>query len=332
MTPRRPEIQPEMLRDDVAGIARAAQVLARGGLLGLPTETVYGLAADARNPAAVARIFAAKGRPAVNPLIVHLASVEAAAALAHLSSDAERLAEAFWPGALTLVLPVRPGAVAPAVTAGLPTLALRVPAHPLARAVLAEFGGPVAAPSANPSGLVSPTTAAHVVAGLGARIDAVLDGGPCAVGVESTIVAPGDGPSGPARLLREGGIPREAIEACLGRALACDLTPGRLEAPGQMERHYATRTPLILGGAARAGEVAVGFGRAMGELTLSASGDPAEAAGRLYAVLHAADALAAARGAPAIRVSPIPDQGLGRAVNDRLRRAATPGGGGDGAA
>ncbi|QXT40347.1 L-threonylcarbamoyladenylate synthase [Gymnodinialimonas ceratoperidinii] len=313
-----PPLKVETLHDNVAGIARAVAILRDGGLLALPTETVYGLAADARNNTAVARIFEAKGRPTFNPLIVHVLSVEAAAELVDFSDTARTLAEAFWPGPMTLVLPSR-GNVADLVSGGLDTLAVRVPAHSLARKVLAEFGGPIAAPSANPSGQISPTLAQHVLDGLEGRIDAVLDGGACGVGLESTILAPG--PDG-VRLLREGGISREAVEARVGPVVA-DLTPGRVEAPGQMERHYAPRTKVLLGGDAQAGEVTVGFGATPGELSLSEDGDLVDAAARLFAVLHGADALATSRGAPAIRVAAVPEVGLGRAINDRLRRAAT---------
>lgn len=309
--------KPELLRNNVAGISRAAELLRAGGLVGLPTETVYGLAADARNARAVAGIFAAKGRPTFNPLIVHVASLEAASELVEIGPEARVLAKAFWPGPMTLVLPSK-GGVADLVQGGLPTLAVRVPAHPVARAVLAEFSGPLAAPSANPSGGISPTTAAHVVAGLGGSVDAVLDGGACTVGLESTILAPG--PDG-VRLLREGGIAREAIEALVGPVLS-DLTPGRVEAPGQMERHYAPRTQLVMGGTAGDGEVMIGFGNGPCDLSLSENGDLVEAAARLFATLHAADALAVTRGASAIRVAEVPEEGLGRAINDRLRRAA----------
>ncbi len=308
---------PEMLHDDVAGVARAAEVLRGGGLLALPTETVYGLAADARNPQAVARIFEAKGRPRFNPLIVHVASVDQVEELAEVTPVARKLAEAFWPGAMTLVLPSR-GKVADLVGGGLDTLAVRIPAHPLARKVLEAFGGPVAAPSANPSGRVSPTKAAHVADSLGSKVDAILDGGSCTVGLESTILAPD---LRAVRLLREGGIAREAIEAVVG-PLATDLTPGRVEAPGQMERHYATQMPLVVGGEARSGDLVIGFGSAPGDLTLSAKGDLLEAAANLFSVLHDADRLAMARGAERIRVTDIPEIGLGRAINDRLRRAA----------
>lgn len=311
---------PELLSPDAGGIARAVELLAGGGLVAVPTETVYGLAADATNGQAVARIFEAKGRPSFNPLIVHLPDAGAVATIADMPGEAARLAEAFWPGPLTLVLPLRSDApLSLLVTSGLPTVAVRVPAHPVMQAVLQGLGRPVAAPSANPSGRISATTARHVVDGLGASVDAVLDAGPCEVGVESTILAPG---ADSLRLLREGGIPREAVEEIVG-SVETDLTPGRIEAPGQMERHYAPGVPLIIGGAPRAGEVTVGFGQEhAAELTLSGTGNLKEAAACLFSVLHEADATARARGAPAIRVAEIPDIGLGRAINDRLRRAA----------
>jgi L-threonylcarbamoyladenylate synthase len=312
---------PELLKADAEGIERAVEILGSGGLVAVPTETVYGLAADASDGRAVARIFAAKGRPVFNPLIVHVPDVAAARAIAEMTGAAEALAAAFWPGAMSLVLPLRErSGIAPLVSAGLPTVAIRVPAHPVMQAVLRGLGRPVAAPSANPSGRISATAAGHVVEGLGGAVDAVLDAGPCAVGVESTILAPG--PSG-VRLLREGGIPREALEAVTG-PLTADLTPGRIEAPGQMERHYAPGVPLILGGTARADEVSVGFGPGAADLTLSATGDLIEAAARLFSVLHEADALARAKEAKAIRVAVVPETGLGRAINDRLRRASVP--------
>ncbi len=312
---------PELLAPDRDGIARAAAILAAGGLVALPTETVYGLAADATDGRAVARIFEAKGRPSFNPLIVHVPDIAAARRLAEMPGRAEALAGAFWPGPLTLALPLRPGAgLSPLVTAGLPTVALRVPAHPATQAVLRGLGRPLAAPSANPSGRISATEARHVLEGLGDRVDAILDAGPCTVGLESTILAPG---AEVVRLLREGGVPREAVEAVEG-PLVADVTPGRIEAPGQMERHYAPSVPLLLGGAAREGELRIGFGPGEADLTLSERGDLVEAAVRLFSVLHAADALAIARGARAIRVAPVPDEGIGRAINDRLRRAAVP--------
>jgi L-threonylcarbamoyladenylate synthase len=313
---------PEILADTAAGHARAAELLRQGALVALPTETVYGLAADATNDAAVAAIFAAKGRPAFNPLIVHVTGLAAAERIAEVSDEARALAGAFWPGPLTLVLPLKAGhGLSPLVTAGLPTVALRVPAHPSMQAVLRAAGCPVAAPSANPSGQISATTAEHVIAGLGDKLAAVLDTGPCTVGVESTILAPGPTAT---RLLREGGLPREAIEPLTGPLIA-DTTPGaKVEAPGQLASHYAPKTPLHLGGTPQPGEITVGFGAAGGDLTLSEAGDLHEAAANLFAVLHTADALAAARDAPAIRMAAIPEKGIGRAINDRLRRAAAP--------
>ena len=298
------------------GLARAAALLRQGALVAFATETVYGLGGDAQSDTAVAAIYAAKGRPDFNPLIVHVADVAAAHAVAFFDEQAELLAAAFWPGPLTLVLSQRPGAgLAAAVTAGLPTVAVRVPAHPLAQSLLAAFGGPLAAPSANPSGRVSPTTAGHVMAGLSWRIAAVLDGGPCAVGVESTIV----GCSGVPRLLRPGGVPVEVLEAVLGMPLAA-AGPG-VTAPGQLASHYAPDARLRLNAdAPLPGEVWLGFGPA--PLTLSATGDLAEAAARLFAVLREADGLAGPGGA--IAVARVPEVGLGRAINDRLRRAAAP--------
>jgi L-threonylcarbamoyladenylate synthase len=310
----------EILVADQAGVARAAALLQAGELVGLPTETVYGLAADARNPDAVARVFAAKARPGFNPLIVHVADLASAERIAVLPPEARRLADAFWPGPLTMVLSLRDGhGLADLVSAGLATVAVRMPAHPVMRAVLAAFGGPVAAPSANPSGRISPTTVAHVLTGLGDRIAAVLDGGECAVGLESTIVAPGPKP----RLLREGGVPREAIEAING-PLETDTTPGKVQAPGQLSSHYAPVAPVVMGGKAPANAVTIGFGPGPSDLTLSPAADLVEAAANLFAVLHKADDLAQLRKAPSIWVADIPDHGLGRAINDRLRRAAAP--------
>ncbi|KPQ06026.1 MAG: L-threonylcarbamoyladenylate synthase RimN [Rhodobacteraceae bacterium HLUCCA12] len=308
-----------------AGLSQAADLLRQGALVAMPTETVYGLAGDARSDMAVARIFAAKNRPRFNPLIVHLASLGQVRAIAHLTPLAERLARAFWPGPLTLVLPLAAGAgLSPLVTAGLDTVAIRLPAHPVARALLTRFGGPVAAPSANPSGRISPVTVAHVLAGLDGRIDAIVDGGDCPVGLESTILdATGTVP----RLLREGGLPREAIEAVTGESLVTDPAPAdRIAAPGQLPSHYAPR------GAVRLevrkpdpDEIWIGFGAACpgtNNLTLSETADLTEAAARLFHLLHRADALAGDGGR--IAVAPIPDIGLGRAINDRLRRAAAP--------
>ncbi|MCC5991401.1 MAG: threonylcarbamoyl-AMP synthase [Rhodobacteraceae bacterium] len=301
------------------GIIRAAALLRQGGLVAMPTETVYGLAGDARCPQAVADIFAAKGRPAHNPLIVHVSGPEMAREIAQVDPRAEQVMRAFWPGALTLVLPLRAGhGLAPAVTAVLDSVALRMPAHPVAQRLLAAFGGPVAAPSANPSGRISPTTAAHVMAGLGGRIAAVLDGGACPVGVESTIL----GLTGArATLLREGGISKDALAAHLGQ-MPAPPGDGRITAPGQLASHYAPGAAVRLNAMRpRTGEVWIGFGPDCkgAEFNLSATGDLAEAAARLFATLHSADAL----GRP-IAVAPVPDDGLGAAINDRLRRAAAP--------
>lgn len=310
--------QTELLAPDAAGIARAAALLGQGALVAFPTETVYGLGADARNSLAVARIFEAKGRPRFNPLIVHVASTAQAQTYVEWSDQADALAAAFWPGPLTLVLPIRADAgLSDLVTADLPSLAIRVPAHPLARDLLTAFGGPVAAPSANPSGRISPTTAAHVMAGLDGRIEAVLDGGPCPVGLESTII----GLTGAPTLLRHGGLPVERIESLLGQPLAQDTTPGKLTAPGQMTSHYAPRAAMRLNAQAPApDEVLLGFGPMACTLNLSPGRSLTEAAANLFPHLHALDA----QGVTAIAVAPIPDTGLGRAINDRLRRAAAP--------
>ena len=312
----------EDLLSDNAGIARAAALLRAGALVALPSETVYGLAADATQDDAVAAIYTAKCRPDFNPLIVHLPDLDSAITIAYFPGAARALADAFWPGPLTLVLPLKPGhGLSTRVTAGHATVAIRLPAHPVMQAVLRATARPIAAPSANPSGKISATTAAHVRAGLGARIAAILDGGPTQVGVESTILAPG--PDG-TRLLREGAIPREAITPITG-PLITDTTPGaRIEAPGQLASHYAPLTPLHLGGTAQPGEIIIGFGPMTCDLNLSENGDLVEAATRLFATLHQADALAQNHSAPAIRVAPIPEMGLGRAINDRLRRAAAP--------
>jgi L-threonylcarbamoyladenylate synthase len=301
------------------GIARAAALLRAGDLVAFPTETVYGLGADATDDRAVARVFDAKRRPRFNPLIVHVPDLEAARRLAQFDDRAEALATAFWPGPLTLVLPLRPDAgLAPLVTAGLDSVAIRAPAHPLAQALLAATGRPLAAPSANPSGRISPTTAGHVFEGLGGRIAAVLDGGACSVGVESTIV----GLVGEARLLRPGGLPVELIDAALGTPL---LPPGdTISAPGQLASHYAPRGGVRLEAThPEPGEVWIGFGPCPGApLSLSPTGDMVQAAANLFALLHRADEIAGPKGR--IAVAPIPDRGLGRAINDRLRRASAP--------
>jgi len=308
----------ETLQADAQGFARAAAIWRAGGLVAFPTETVYGLGADAANDRAVAAIFEAKERPRFNPLIVHVDSAERARDFVDWSDAAEIVATAFWPGPLTLVLPLREGAqVSPLVTAGLPTLAVRVPAHPVARALLAAFGGPVAAPSANPSGRISPTQADHVLAGLDGRIAAVVDGGACPVGGESTIL----GLAGDPELLRPGGVPVEVLEAALGTPVARRGEADALTAPGQMRSHYAPGTSVRLNATERrAGEVMLGFGPVAGDLSLSETGDLVEAAANLFHHLHALDAT----GAAGIAVAPIPERGLGWAINDRLRHAAAP--------
>ncbi|MBB5221101.1 L-threonylcarbamoyladenylate synthase [Amaricoccus macauensis] len=306
------------------GLRAAAGLLRAGELVAFPTETVYGLGADARSDRAVAGIYEAKGRPSFNPLIVHVADAAAAAAVAELDGPAARLAEAFWPGPLTLVLPRRTASgLAERVTAGLSTVAVRVPAHPLARDLLAAFGGPLAGPSANPSGRVSPTTAAHVLDGLRGRVSAVIDAGPCPVGVESTIVGFEDGAP---VLLRPGGLPAEAIAALLGQPLRA-RAGSAVTAPGQLASHYAPAVAVRLDATApRPGELWLGFGPGPDApgLNLSPTGDLAEAATVLFAHLRALDERASAEGAQGIAVAPIPREGLGAALNDRLSRAAAP--------
>ncbi|QFQ89035.1 threonylcarbamoyl-AMP synthase [Paracoccus kondratievae] len=312
----------EILGHDLRGLRAAAELLARGELVAIPTETVYGLAGDARNPLAVARIYEVKGRPSFNPLIVHLPDIAAAGRIAVLGPEALALAHRFWPGALTLVLPLREDSgIASLVTAGLSTVAIRVPAHPAAQELLRTFDGPLAAPSANPSGRVSPTTAAHVAdpdTGLGGRIAAVLDAGACPVGVESTIVG---WTEGRAALLRPGGVAAEEIEAVLGQPLLHPVAnPDAPNAPGQLTSHYAPRASLRLNAdTALPGELLIGFGSVTGEMTLSESGDLTEAAARLFDLLRRADEA----GRP-LAVAPVPEHGLGAAINDRLRRAAAP--------
>ncbi|MEM0987830.1 MAG: L-threonylcarbamoyladenylate synthase [Pseudomonadota bacterium] len=302
---------------DEDGIARAAEMLLAGRLVAFPTETVYGLGGIATSGAAVAGIFAAKRRPQFNPLIAHVADVAAAERLVELTPIGEKFAQAFWPGPLTLVAPQRAGSgIADLAAAGLPTLAVRVPAAPVAQALLAQVGLPVAAPSANPSGKVSPTTAQHVLDGLGGRIAAVLDGGPCPVGLESTIVGLGR-PEGPS-LLRPGGLPAEEIEAVLGQQLSA--AGSAITAPGQLASHYAPDATIRLNATSpEPGEVYLGFGAGPADLSLSDTGDLIEAAANLFAALRSLDA----HGMP-IAVAPIPQKGLGRAINDRLRRAAAP--------
>jgi L-threonylcarbamoyladenylate synthase len=301
-------------------IFAGADALARGQLVAFPTETVYGLGADATNDQAVARLYAAKGRPSFNPLISHVADVRAAFALGNFPADARKLALAIWPGPLTLVVPRAADCpVSLLASAGLPSLALRVPAHPMALQLLAAVARPIVAPSANPSGGISPTTAAHVRAGLGDKVSLVLDGGPCGVGVESTVVS---FMASRATVLRLGGLAREVIKAILGYGLELELDSAQRHSPGQMESHYAPRSLVRLNATApRDGECYLGFGEYMhGPHTLSKQGNVIEAAANLFRMLHELDDASPAT----IAVAPIPNMGLGEAINDRLRRAAAP--------
>jgi L-threonylcarbamoyladenylate synthase len=320
-----------VMKADSEAVGAAARCLAAGGLVAFPTETVYGLGADAQDGIAVARLYDAKGRPAFNPLIAHVSDLAAARRLAKFDAMAERLAMALWPGPLTLVLPKASDcAVAELATAGLDSIAVRVPDHPVARDILAALGRPVVAPSANRSGHVSPTTAQHVLADLRGRIDRIVDGGATSVGLESTIVAC----LGEPVLLRPGGVPRAAIERVLGATLGEAPAQGgsdedeALLAPGQLASHYAPRSRLRLDATSVSlGEALLAFGAQMPAgaepvraLNLSARGDLIEAAANLFSHLRALDAA----GAAAIAVMPVPHDGLGEAINDRLKRAAAP--------
>ena len=317
------EVATRLLDADRETIALAAHVLGDGGLVAFPTETVYGLGADATNGAAVARLYAAKGRPRFNPLISHVADAKSALPLAGFSDDAKLLAGVFWPGPLTLVLPKAENCpVSDLATAGLDSIAVRVPDHTIARDLLKAFGRPVVAPSANQSGHVSPTLAEHVRADLDGRVDLIVDGGPTSVGVESTIVSCLGAPT----LLRPGGLPRDAIERVLGHPLetAAPTSNETPLAPGMLASHYAPKAILRLNAlAVRPGEALLAFGpdapQAATVLNLSASGDLIEAAANLFSHLRSLDAA----GLP-IAVMPIPNEGLGEAINDRLARAAAP--------
>ena len=296
--------------DDTA-IAEAARLILAGECVAMPTETVYGLAADATNAAAVAHIYAAKGRPTFNPLIVHVPNLAAAKAIGSFNAEARALADAHWPGPLTLVVPLLADAqIASVVTAGLETIAIRVPAHPAMQALLSAVGKPLAAPSANPSGRLRPTRASHVLASLGGKIPLIVDAGPTQRGIESTIVAATDDTL---RLLRRG--PIEIPEAL-------EVHCGEIESPGQLASHYAPGKPLRLD-AVDAGddEFLIGFGDIKGDVSLSESGDPVEAAARLFDLLHQADASGYAK----IAIAPIPGNGITAAIRDRLMRAAAPG-------
>jgi L-threonylcarbamoyladenylate synthase len=301
---------------DQTAISRAAELIREGETVAVPTETVYGLAADARTSDAVARIYAAKGRPAFNPLIVHVLDVEMACKFAEMNELARCLAEAFWPGPLTLVLPLRSDAgLSPLVSAGLPTIAIRCPAHRAIRALIETSGAPLAAPSANRSGSISPTNAAHVMKSLGGRIPLIIDDGPTERGIESTIAAPEEGYI---RLLRPGPITAEMLERTAGVPVI--IASGEtVEAPGQLESHYAPSKPVRLSATTREdGEYMIGFGAISGDISLSTSGDLDEAAATMFAALHIADASSAVR----IAVAPIPMGGVGAAINDRLKRAS----------
>ena len=301
---------------DDAAITAAAELIHAGQIVAIPTETVYGLAADAQNADAVARIYAAKGRPDFNPLIVHVASKAAAEKLAIFNALADRIADHFWPGPLTLVLPLQPDApVARAVTAGLSTIAIRCPAHPVMQALLAKTGVSLAAPSANPSGSVSPTRAAHVLTGLGGAVPMILDGGPCAAGLESTIVAIREDCW---EILRPGPVTADEIEKVAGSA-PLTTSNGAIEAPGQLASHYAPAKAVRLNAiAAEPHEWFIGFGSLNGDDNLAPSSDLAQAAANLFEALHKADASAAR----SIAIAPIPNEGIGIAINDRLARAA----------
>ena len=306
-----------LLPADDAAITAAADLLRGGQIVAIPTETVYGLAADASNADAVAKIYAAKGRPDFNPLIVHVPDKAAAEKLAEFDELADRLAEAFWPGPMTLVLPLRGDApVTKAVTAGLPTIAIRCPAHPVMQAVLAKSRLNLAAPSANKSGGISPTRAEHVLASLGGAVPMILDAGPCVDGLESTIIAVRENGW---QILRPGPVTENTIAEIAGTR-PISLTSATIEAPGQLASHYAPSKPVRLNALhARDGEWLIGFGALAGDENLSPDNDLAQAAAHLFDALHSADASDRA----AIAVAPIPDEGIGVAINDRLKRAAT---------
>ncbi|RVT39885.1 L-threonylcarbamoyladenylate synthase [Sphingobium algorifonticola] len=320
MTISQPIQTTRISRYDTAALREAAALIRAGEPVAVPTETVYGLAADATDDQAVAAIYAAKGRPSFNPLIVHVADRPMAERIALFAPAALALANAFWPGPLTLVLPLRPDAgIAPRVTAGLPTIALRLPAHPAMIGLIRESGKPLAAPSANRSGGISPTRAEHVLASIGGRIRMILDAGPTSEGLESTIVAP---ENDRIRLLRPGSITAQMLERACNLPVVTsgpDDATASIEAPGQMASHYAPGKPLRLDALqAERDEYLIGFGLMPSHYNLSADADIREAAANLFAALHLADASAASR----IAIAPIPHDGIGAAINDRLRRAA----------
>lgn len=312
--------QTRVCQYDTAALREAAALIRAGEPVAVPTETVYGLAADATDDLAVGAIYAAKGRPGFNPLIVHVADRSMAEAIATFGDSARKLADAFWPGPLTLVLPMRKNnGIAPRVTAGLPTIALRMPAHPAMLGLIRESGKPLAAPSANRSGGISPTRAEHVLVSLEGRVRLILDAGPTSEGLESTIVAADEDRI---RVLRPGSVTQEMLERAVGVPVVTSGHPvpvDNIEAPGQLESHYAPVKPLRLNAMkAERDEYLIGFGLMASHHNISPEADTREAAANLFAALHLADASAAAR----IAIAPIPDDGIGAAINDRLRRAA----------
>lgn len=309
-------MDPRILSSSPADIARGLDVLRGGGLIGLPTETVYGLAADASNAEAVARIYAAKGRPSFNPLIAHVSDLDMAQREGDFSPQALLLAEAFWPGPLTLVVTVASsGTVCDLARAGLDSIALRIPGHPISSSLIEAFGGPLVAPSANPSGKISPTSLAHVLQDMGDKLDFIFDGGTCEAGIESTIIdARGDRPA----LLRPGSLDPAAIETIWPGLIRPDLNPDAPQSPGQLLRHYAPRARLRLNvSAPEPGEAYLGFGPGEATLNLSPDGDLTEAAANLFAMLRELD-----QRFDRIAVASIPSEGLGEAINDRLTRAS----------
>ena len=314
-------IETHVLKPTGAALDKAAATLADGALVAFPTETVYGLGGDATSDAAVAKIFEAKARPGFNPLISHVADPGAAFMLGDFDERARAVAEAFWPGPMTLVVRRRDNCpISLLASAGLDTLAIRVPAHPLATALLRSVGRPIAAPSANPSGRVSPTTAEHVISGLAGKVSIVLDSGPCSVGLESTVLdLSGDTPA----ILRPGAVTREMIEVLLGSVSLAGAST-KIAAPGMLKSHYAPSLPVRLNAeTAKEGELFLGFGNISGPTgseTLSVTGDLTEAAARLFSLMRSLDR----PGATGIAIAPIPEAGLGVAINDRLRRAAAP--------
>lgn len=313
----------KLLKINSDGYATAAEVLKSGNLVAFPTETVYGLGADALNSKAVAEIYIAKKRPTFNPLIVHVLDLKMAQKFATFDKDSLLLAKNFWPGPLTIVAPIKNRAnLSELITAGLNTVAIRVPAHPVARKLLETFNGPIAAPSANPSGSISSTNASHVKNGLNGKIEAILNGGKCDVGLESTIILSHDGQC---HILRSGGVPATDIEEILGYKISYDQNPSSPISPGQLSSHYAPNANLRMDAVkAHDDEYMIGFGDIVGQLNLSAHGDLAEAAANLFSYLHMADEDASTLGKTKIAVAKIPLNGIGIAINDRLKRASAP--------